>query len=237
VKRILGAGVSGLLALVVSGARAGPAQAQVGYPPAHSPFLDVEQTQEITPFFGYFRAKRDPAAVAPKSAAMGGLQYEWRASGPVHLGFELMGTNSERTTLDPSKAPAARDLGLSSHPIYAADAFLAISLTGARSWHHIMPMTNLGLGLVSDFKGPDIGGFKFGTRFAFPWGAGIRWVPGGGHIQLRADVKDWMYTIIYPESYYVSSTTDAPILTSKVARSRWDNNFAMTVGVSYIFSH
>jgi hypothetical protein len=237
VKRILGAGVSGLLALVASGALAGPVQAQVGYPPATSPFVDVEQTQEITPFFGYFRAKRDPAAISPRSAAMAGLQYEWRASGPVHLGFELMEANSQRMTLDPAKAPAARDLGLSSHPIYGADAFLAISLTGARSWHHLMPMTNLGLGLVSDFKGPDTGGFKFGTRFAFPWGAGVRWVPGGGHIQLRADVKDWMYTIVYPESYYVSSTTDPPILTSKVARSRWDNNFAMTVGVSYIFSH
>jgi hypothetical protein len=235
VKRILGAGLAGALGVV---AVATSASAQVGYPPSRSPFVDVEQTQEITPFFGYFSAKRDPAAVAPRSAAMAGLQYEWRAAGPMHLGLELMGTNSERTTLDPSKAPASRDLGLSSHPVYAADAFLAVSLTGARSWHHLMPMANIGLGLVSDFKGPDVGGFKFGTRFALPFGAGVRWVPGGGHIQLRADVKDWMYSIVYPESYYVTtSTTDPPILTSKVARSRWTNNFAMTVGVSYIFSH
>jgi opacity protein-like surface antigen len=230
VKRLLGAGVA-IVALL-----ARPAAGQVGYPPERSPFVDVEQTQEITALFGYYSAKRDPARVAPQSAAMAGLQYEWRASGPLHLGLEFMGTNSERTTLDPSKAPAARDLGTSSHRIYAADAFLAVSLTGARSWHHLMPMTNLGLGLVSDFKGPDVGGFKFGTRFAFPWGAGVRWVPGG-HIQLRADVKDWMYSVVYPESYYISSTTDPPILTSKVARSRWTNNFAMTVGVSYFFSH
>jgi hypothetical protein len=230
VKRLLGAGVA-IVALL-----ARPAAGQVGYPPARSPFVDVEQTQEITVLFGYYSAKRDPAKVAPQSAAMAGLQYEWRASGPLHLGLEFMETNSERTTLDPSKAPAARDLGTSTHPIYGADAFLAVSLTGERSWHHLMPMTNLGLGLVSDFKGPDVGGFKFGTRFAFPWGAGVRWVPGG-HIQLRADVKDWMYSVVYPESYYISSTTDPPILTSKVARSRWTNNFAMTVGVSYFFSH
>jgi hypothetical protein len=226
-----------VLGVAVVAAVAETASAQVGYPPSRSPFVDIEQTQEITPLFGFFSAKKDPAQVAPRSAAMAGLQYEWRASGPVHLGFEFMGVNSARMTLDPSKAPVARDLGTSTHPIYGADAFLAVSLTGARSWHHLIPMTNLGLGLVSDFKGPDVGGFKFGTRFAFPWGGGVRWVPGGGHIQLRADVKDWMYSVVYPESYYVTSTTDPPILTSKVARSRWDNNFAMTVGISYIFSH
>src|SRR3954470_18982398 len=110
---------------------ASSAAAQVGYPPARSPFVDVEQTQEITPLFGFFSAKKDPARVAPQSATMVGLQYEWRASGPLHLGLEVMGTNSERTTLDPSKAPAARDLGTSSHPIYGADAFLAVSMTGA----------------------------------------------------------------------------------------------------------
>src|SRR3954466_6073173 len=119
-------------ALAIVALLARPAAAQVGYPPARSPFVDVEQTQELTALFAYFSAKRDPARVAPQSAPMAGLQYEWRASGPMHLGIELMGTNSERTTLDPSKAATARNLGTSSHRIYAADAFLAVSLTGER---------------------------------------------------------------------------------------------------------
>ena len=212
------------------------AEAQVGYPPSTSPYLDVDQTQEITPLLGYFRAKHDPAKVAPQGGLLAGLQYEWRATGPLHLGFDMLAVNSRRTPLDPSRAPAARRLAAKSEPLYATDGFLAVSLPGERSWHHLVPMLNLGIGLVSDFKGPDVGGFKTGTRFAFPWGAGIRWIPGSGHIQLRADVRDWMYTVVYPESYYVTSTTDPPILTSGVARSRWTNNFAMTVGVSYIFS-
>jgi hypothetical protein len=226
---------AGLVAMLGAGARV--ASAQVGYPPTRSPFVDVDQTQELTPFFGYFSAKKDPARVAPQSASMAGFQYEWRATDPLHLGFEMLSIGSSRTAQDPSKAPGSRTLGTTSHPLYAMDGFLALSLTGARSWHHVMPMVGAGLGLISDFKGADVGGFKFGTRFAFPWGAGVRWVPGGGHMQLRADVKDWMYSVVYPEAYYVSSTTDAPILTSSVARSRWTNNFAMTVGVSYIFSH
>lgn len=236
-KRILAVVLPCVATFMTLGAGARLASAQVGYPPARSPFLDVDQTQEITPIFGYFSAKKDPAHVAQQSGLLGGLQYEWRATDPLHLGFDMLAINSSRTPQDPSQPPASRSLSNISRPLYAIDGFLALSLTGERSWHHLMPMVNAGLGLISDVHGPDVGGFKFGTRFALPWGAGVRWVPGGGHMQLRADVRDWMYTIVYPESYYVSSTTDAPILTSKVARSRWTNNFAMTVGVSYIFSH
>jgi hypothetical protein len=212
------------------------ARAQVGYPPAKSPFLDVEQRHEITPYFGYFSAKRDPAGVAPKGGAMGGLQYEWRASGPVHLGLGFMAVSSERQKLDPSKSLANRDAGIETAPLYAAEAFLAVSLTGSRSWHHLMPMAGGGLGLITNGKGVDAGGFRFGTRFAFPWGVGLRWIPGGGALQLRADIKDWMYTIKYPQAYYTASTTgDPPIVSATTPASRWTNNFAMTIGGSFTF--
>lgn len=236
-KRFLAVVVPSVVACLALGAGARVASAQVGFPPAKSPFVDVDQTHELTLFFGWFNAKKDPAKVAPQKGPLAGIQYEWRATDPLHIGFEMLTIASDKTTLDPAKAPASRNLGTSSRPLYAADGFLALSLTGARSWHHLMPMVGAGLGLITDANGGDVGGFRFGTRFAFPWGAGVRWVPGGGHMQLRADVKDWMYTIVYPESYYVSSTIDPPILGPKVARSRWTNNFAMTVGVSYIFSH
>jgi opacity protein-like surface antigen len=219
---------------VVGGA--GAARAQVGYPPAKSPFQDVEKAHELTPLFGHLSTRRDPAGGAPQGGPLGGLQYEWRASGPLHLGMSFVYVNSERTTLNPSQPVATRTVGTKSEPLYAADAFLALSLTGARSWHQLMPMVGAGAGLITNGKGPDVGGFKFGTRFAFPWSAGLRWVPGNGHLQLRADLKDWMYTIAYPQSYYISTTADTPILPPSTKQSRWTNNFAMTVGVSYTFS-
>jgi hypothetical protein len=237
VKRTFGVMLPCIAVFMTLGAGTQSASAQVGYPPARSPFLDVDQTQELTPFFGYFSAKKDPAKVGQTSGPLAGLQYEWRATDPLHLGVDMMAVDSWRTPQDPARPPATRTLGTISRPLYAIDGFLALSLTGARSWHHVMPMVGGGIGLVTDAHGADVGGFKFGTRFAFPWGAGVRWVPGGGHVQLRADVKDWMYTIVYPEGYYVSTTLDAPLLTSSVGRSRWTNNFAMTVGVSYVFSH
>src|SRR6185369_6241112 len=84
------------------------AGAQVGHEPAKSPFIDIEQRHEFTFFGGYFSAKKDPAKVAPQSAPLGGLMYEWRASGPVNLGMSFMGVGSRRTVIDPSKPEASR---------------------------------------------------------------------------------------------------------------------------------
>jgi hypothetical protein len=212
------------------------AQAQVGHEPAKSPFVDVEQRHELTFFGGYFSAKKDPAKVAPQSAPLAGVLYEWRASGPVNLGVSFQTVGSKRTELDPSKPVAARVVGTSTEPLYAADAFLAVALTGERSWHQLMPMVGLGLGLITNAKSADVGGFRYGTRFAFPWGAGVRWIPGAGRFAMRADIKDWMYTIKYPQAYYTPAVAgEDPILASGTSPSRWTNNFAMTVGASFTF--
>lgn len=211
------------------------AGAQVGYPPSQSPFLEVEARHELTAFGGYFSAKRDPAAVAPKGGAMGGLMYEWRAQGPLHLGMSFMTVSSSRTVLDPSKPVATREVGTKSQQLYGGDAFLSLALTGERSWHRLVPMVGAGLGLITNGEGADVGGFRLGTRFAFPWSAGVRLVSGGS-FELRADIKDWMYTIKYPQAYYVSTTAGEPaIVPANVPTSRWTNNFAMTVGGSFTF--
>jgi hypothetical protein len=208
-------------------------RAQVGYPPQKSPFVDVEQTQELTLFGGWFNAKKDPAKAAPQAGPMAGFQYEWRASGPIHLGFSTSAIKSQRDYLDPE---ATRVAETKDQLLIATDAFLALSLTGARSWHNLIPMVGAGLGFVANGGGADAGGFNFGTHFAFPWSAGVQWVPGGGSLRLRADVKDWMYTIKYPQGYYTAASTTVPaILTAKTPTSMWTNNFAMTVGASYTF--
>ena len=215
---------------------ASTATAQVGHAPAKSPFVDVEQRHELTLYGGYFSAKKDPAKVAPQSAPMLGFQYLWRASGPVNLGLGLMTVNSKRLVLDPSTPIATREVGTQSQPLYAGEAFLSVALTGERSWHHLMPMAGAGLGLITNGKDADVGGFKFGTRFAFPWGAGVRWIPGNGRFAMRADIKDWMYTIRFPQAYYTSAVSSEPaILAAGTPPSRWTNNFAMTVGASISF--
>jgi hypothetical protein len=215
---------------------AATARAQVGYPPARSPYLDLPYTQEITAIAGYYVGRDDPAGVVPGNGSVIGAHYEWRAGGPAHLIGELARIGSSRTILDPSKPAATRNLGQQSWPLYAAEFGLGMSLTGARSWHHFVPEAKAGVGLVSDLKGKaDVGDFKYGTRFALTWGAALRYVPGGRY-QLRVDLSNRLNSISYPDAYFrAPSGGGTPILTGR-DKSVWRNNPSLTIGLSYLFS-
>jgi hypothetical protein len=210
------------------------AVAQVGHLPAQSPFLDLEHAQELTLIVGQFHGHRDPANVAPGSGLLVGAHYEWRAGGPAHLIGEFSRISSDRRVLNPFSV-TARDLGVQSRPLYSANVGLGLSLTGAKSWHNIVPELAGGLGLISDFrKQADSGGFKFGTRFAINWGGGIRWVPGG-QWQVRGDITNRLYTISYPEAFYVAPAGGTAVVKSAQAKSFWTNNPAFTLGISRLF--
>lgn len=222
-----------LAAAATTGAAA--AGAQVGYQPAHSPYVDLEHTQELTLLVGEFHAHRDPVNAAPQSGALLGLHYEWRAGGPAHLIAEVARIQSDREVINPFKVGAAQRVGTVSRPLYTGNVGLGLSLTGGKSWHHIVPEVATGVGLISDFRTqPDTGGFKFGTRFALNWGGGIRWVPGG-HLQLRGDITNRLYTIGYPEAFYVAPAGGNPVIPQSQSKSFWTNNPAFSLGVSYFF--
>jgi hypothetical protein len=207
----------------------------VGYPPARSPFVDLEHAQELTVIGGNYHGHRDPANVAPTGGAILGLHYEWRATGPLQLIAEAARISSERNILNPSKVGAARNLGAQSRALYTADFDLGLGLTGGKSWHHLVPEIATGVGLISNFDAqPDSGGFRFGTRFAFNLAAGLKYVPAG-RWQIRADIKDRMYTIAYPETYYIAPSGGTAVVTTEQARSFWTHNPQLTLGLSYLF--
>ena len=212
------------------------ARAQVGYPPARSPYVDLLYTQEISAIFGYYVGRDDPAGVTPGNGSLVGAHYEWRAGGPAHLTGEIVRIGSSRRVLDPAKPAGTRNLGERSWPLYSADFGLGLSLTGAKSWHQIVPEIKAGLGFISDFRGKaDVGGFKYGTRFALTWGAGVRFVPGG-NLQIRADLTNRLNSIKYPDAYFrPPASGGTPILTGEQT-SVWRNNPALTLGFSYLFS-
>jgi hypothetical protein len=217
--------------------------AQVGHEPQRSPYNDLRETQELTFFSGYYRAKKDPARTVPQSGPMAGVMYQWRPGGPAHLNLTLTRVASERRVLDPelpktcSGPPTdCKVNGVYRWPLYAADAGVALALTGARSFYRLVPEIKGGAGIVTDFHTqPDIGDFAFGTRFAFTWGAGIRWVPGGRY-QLRADLTNHLYSVRYPVSYYQFAPDTSAIFTQRQSRTAWLNNPGFTIGVSYLFS-
>jgi hypothetical protein len=230
------AGITGLPLTTLMG--------QVGYEPQKSPFRDLETTQEVTVFTGFYRARKDPAGVAPQSGPMAGLHYQWRAGGPANLTATLARVASERRVLDPEKPgtcapnpPAdCKLVGVFRWPLYFADVGVAVSLTGARSFYRLVPDLKVGAGLASDFHTQgDVGEFGFGTRFALRWGAGIRWIPVE-LFQVRADFTNYLYSVRYPESYYVPASDNSQILPPSRKRTAWMNNPGFTIGLSYLFS-
>ena len=213
---------------------AGLAGAQVGYPPTRSPYLDLEQTQEFTLIVGNYHGHRDAAGVAPQGGLLLGGHYEWRAGGPLHLVGEVVRVQSDSHILNPFKSGAARDVGTEARPLWAADFDLGLSLTGGKSWHHLVPEVGGGIGLISQFASPDTGGFKFGTRFSLNAVAGLRYVPGGNW-QIRVDYKDRLHTLGYPESFYVAPTGGSALIPTTQPKSFWTNNPALTFGISRLF--
>ena len=231
------------LAAVMLVLAAAAARAQVGYEPGRSPFRDLEYSQEVSLYSGWYTARVDRAQVAPRSGSMTGVSYQWHAGGPASLTASVARVASERKVLDPEKPATCpgvtgdcKLIGMYRWPLYFFDAGFALSLTGARSFYGFVPEVKGGLGLASDFHtAADVGDFAFGTRFAFTWGAGIRWTPGGQY-SLRADFSNHLYSVRYPESYYTPASDDTQILAPSGKRSTWLNNPGLTLGVSYLFS-
>jgi hypothetical protein len=111
---------------------------------------------------------------------------------------------------------------------------LALDLTGRKSWHHLVPQLRGGLGVVSSRAKDDSSGYSFGTPFAFTFGGGLKFVPGG-RFQLRADVTDRVFKLSYPDSYYRKASDNTSVLSDPTPRSFYTHHTALTVGVSYLF--
>jgi hypothetical protein len=212
-----------------------PAAAQVGYPPAASPYTDLEYRQELTPMFGYTRARTDPAGILPLSAATAGLRYEIYLAGPVSFSTDFSHTFAQRNVVDPTKPAKTRALGTESAGINSLDIALAAGLTGRKSWHRIVPQIRAGIGIMQSTAKDDSSGYKFGTPFAFNFGGGLKFVPGG-RLQLRLDVTERLFKQSYPDAYARPASDNTAVIPESTPRSFYTHHTGLTLGVSYLFS-
>jgi hypothetical protein len=227
--------VKHLLSAVALAVVAANAEAQVGSLPQNSPYRDVETSQEITFFGGRYSAGKDALGVAPHSGPLFGVRYEKHVGGPAFIMARWSHVNSERLAIDPTKTGVAAQLGPKDVSLNIYDVSLALNLTGQKSFHHIVPVVNFGVGLATcGGCTVDLDPYKFGTPFAFSFGGGLRYVPGG-RFQLRLDWNDYLYQIKYPPEYFVNTASGGPAAPSAQERSFWKNNGAFTLGASLLF--
>jgi hypothetical protein len=208
------------------------AGAQVGNTPAGSPYRDLEYRHAFTLYGGQFNAAKDPAGVAPQGGPLVGVRYDWQLAGPASLTARVAHVWSQREVVNPEAVEAARRLGVRDWSLFLADLGFTLSLTGQKSFHRLVPVLHGGLGIASDFKGADLGDYKFGTAFALAFGVGVRYVPAG-RLELRADLSDHLYQIKYPSSYYEPASDGTQVLPGFRAQSLWKHNAALTLGAAY----
>ena len=213
---------------------AAPAAAQVGNPPQESPYEDIEFRQGVDVFGGWWFAGTDPAGVAPQSGPMIGVRYDLLLGGPAYLTARLGTVASERTVIDPAREAGDREVGTEKRPLTFIDVGITTALTGQKTWHELQPLLHLGVGAVTNFQGEDLGGFKVGTSFAFAYGAGVKWVPGG-RFTYRGDVGGQLYRVRYPDRYFTPGLDETSVLPVDAGKSNWLNNLTVTLGVSYQF--
>lgn len=220
--------IPGLLIMAV----ASTATAQVGYPPDGSPYRDRDYNRDWTFFAGQFNAERDPVGVAPTDGPMAGVRWQMHLTGPLYFGVRVAGGSVNRTIIDPTKLTNERVVGTEKVPMVFGDASLEMSLTGHKTWHGLSPFVNGGLGFVGDLRGAnDVGSYRFGIPFAMTLGTGVSWTIARS-MSLRVDWSHYVYRISYPNTYYLKTTEDPPVLPTGAARSSWRRNPALLVGVS-----
>lgn len=208
--------------------------AQVGHDIRRSPYRDLEFRQELTFLGGQFDAAVDPARVAPKGGPMLGAHYEIRLGGPAYLTARVVGVFSDRSVIDPKLEEAARPQGTKSVPMVLTDVGVSLNLTGFKSWHGVVPVLGGGGGIGSSFEKLDVGGYRFGFPFLLTARPGVKF-SAGGKWQGRLDATNYFYRVRYPDTYFVKTGADEPVLEPGSARNYWKRNLALSLGITRTF--
>jgi hypothetical protein len=207
------------------------AAAQVGNLPANSPFEDVKLGQNLSIMGGWMAMKRDPADVAAKSSLAAALRYDIAIGGPASLYVRYLLAPSERKLLAPTNPLATRVIGTPSVTTHQLDTGLDLALTGKKTWHRLIPSINGGAGVMSDFASADTGSYRFGTKFSFSYGLGLRYLPRKGPM-IRVDLTNFLWQYDYPDRYFVKASDTTSVLTDTRNRSAWRGARTVTVGVT-----
>lgn len=213
------------------------AQQVVGHLPSQSPFRDIKPSQHLTLEGGYFKTQQDEIGATPRGGPMFGIRYDLPVSGPAVFYVRLDRVSSNRKSFDPSQPAATRSLGTASSPIYLGDLGFALDLTGERTWHGVIPLIDVGLGVATASKTAKRDPYNFGTQFAIRGDLGLRIVPGNW-LELRLMAGPVLYQNKYPGAYFVAPTSSTgasagpALLGSRTARSGFRTNWAYTAGIA-----
>lgn len=204
-----------------------------------SPYRFLDHGQRVGVFAGQLSTAQGQLGIGPQDAPTLGARWALRVSGPFSIAVEAAYTPSTRTVRDTvfvAADSAFRAVGEADMRLLSVMGNLHFSLTGARTWNSLQPFLVLGGGVVIDMAGspaveteiPATARYDFGTSFAGQFGGGVEWFPSQ-RVSLRVDARNLIWRLSVPELFVQTPAG------RQLQRSEWENNLALTAGLSFHF--
>ncbi len=225
-------GTAAGILVVLTAALPATAAAQVGHNPLHSPYHDLRVRHQFTFSAGYLGGGGGSAGVGPRDGPLGGLRYSLSLSAPLELTIGLYGGQLTRHLVDPTAPVDKRDAGTAKQSVFIADAGFNLRITGAKTWHGLVPYVGFSLGVANGSAVvEDNSNFSFNRPFQFGPHLGVRYYRGNS-VSLWVEGWDPMWRLRYPLNYFTSPIGATPVLDPSVHGQRqWVHNPTLMVGL------
>ncbi|MGH7523047.1 MAG: hypothetical protein ACREK8_01960 [Gemmatimonadales bacterium] len=188
-----------LCALLVPGSTLA---AQVGYPPTHSPYHELQRGAFIEAFAGHFFGGGGMFGLGARDGTSEGGRLVVRANHTLQFSFGGWTAGTQRELINAQDSVATRDKGLIPQRLIAGEIGVQLNLTGGKTWHGVAPYAGVSLGLVHGQSSPavDTSGYSFGNKLFFAPTIGTS-LYAGQRIYLKVDVRGVVWKLSYPASY------------------------------------
>lgn len=202
-----------------------------------SPYRFIETRQSAMVFGGYLATGRGTLQLGPESAPIFGARYDLIVSGPFALEAEIGRFSSTRMVWDTVAADTTRRvLGEADFGAVSALAALRFNLTGARTYHRLLPYLLFGLGAVFETSGesaleedlPSNVRLDYGTSFAGMLGGGIEWLTDSG-FGVRLDARNILWKLKTPPAFLLREEG------ARLPSDEWSQNFSLSAGLVFHF--
>lgn len=233
-----GRGPALVLALLLA---SGPVAAQVGHPPAKSPYRDILHGSSWSLIYGHLGGDGGKLGIGPHGGPTYGVRYDFRMSGFIQAGLSATYMDLERLIVDADDTPATRVKGPVAQSVVSIEGALQLNITGAKTWHGLQPFLTGGLGYaLSSTTRSDTSGFKFGNRFSISPGIGLRFYPTS-RLHVRVEARQHFWKLKYPAAYEdepadvtgAVGNPDAVITDKKL--NEWANGWWIMGGIGFSF--
>jgi hypothetical protein len=199
-----------------------------------SPYRFLTTRQAGSVFAGYLSTSKGALDLGPESGPFFGARYGINISGPFALEAELGYYSRTRMVWDTVPGDTTRrTVGDADFSVIVATGALRFNLTGARTYHGLLPYVLFGAGAsidISPQSSPDRDlpsdvRFDLGTGFAGALGGGLEWMPAE-HFGLRLDGRALLWKLKTPRAFLLKGGQSRVL-----PPDEWAQNFAFTAGL------